>query len=286
MIKKPKNKLKSFYHENKTFQKKIFLNRFVSIKISNLLLITRIEQKLRFKVHGLKFFPLLLKKIGSLPFSLYNLNIKQTFLDKLFFLNSFKQVPILRFFEKGEKIYDRIPKFSVNLEKDLVKVNFEETADEIKVNLTSNFIRNCISKNFLLGRCWLAIKSSPQKNKAFWYHYLYSCYNFMTKTRTSRECRWKIKKMNSDNFVPNKKTKDLEFFLIRKDLKKLSQPFFLSYKKPIFEFEKENLKLFLSTNKFFLATWRSKGLLKKKISFFASFSFTRKISAKNYLFIG
>mmetsp|Transcript_23617 Transcript_23617/g.47670 ORF Transcript_23617/g.47670 Transcript_23617/m.47670 type:complete len:296 (+) Transcript_23617:596-1483(+) len=196
------------------------LDRYASFKIFSFFSETRLNQHLRIKVKGIKFFPTLVKKKKSNNFNQFFKNFEHISSDKKIDKNFFQKSPSIKYLTKSDLIRNQIPKFSNKIERGLSSIEFEESADEIKVNLTTSLVKLCISQNFLVGRCWLTVKSSSRKNKDFWYSYLSSCYNFMTKIKTSPETKLLRKEITSQVYGSVRNSLDSQFFQIQRCLEK------------------------------------------------------------------
>mmetsp|Transcript_67671 Transcript_67671/g.102002 ORF Transcript_67671/g.102002 Transcript_67671/m.102002 type:complete len:293 (+) Transcript_67671:514-1392(+) len=262
------------------------LDRYYAGKIFGLFFKTRLEQSLGLKNCGLKFSPFLLKKFFSASRRAYIKKFQQVFFDQNLINRYHSKVPLLKYPEKGERIQNQIPKFSNNLKKNSILVNFEETADEIKVYLTPNLIKRCISKNFLLGRSWLTIKPSPRRNEEFWYSYISSCYNFMTKFQNSRESKWMTREINGEIFGPKNNNSDREFFLAKLDSKKFTSINCRITEKQMHPIEEENIKKIRPGNNTFLGRWRSRTWDRKIILFHKNKILNKKNSFTIFLLIG
>mmetsp|Transcript_16563 Transcript_16563/g.25731 ORF Transcript_16563/g.25731 Transcript_16563/m.25731 type:complete len:284 (-) Transcript_16563:974-1825(-) len=64
---------------------------------------------------------------------------------------------------------------------------FDETVDEVSFCLSYSLIANITSINKSVGKCWLSIRTSPQKNRNFWIRYLASCYEYTTRATQKRD---------------------------------------------------------------------------------------------------
>nr|UXY88109.1 hypothetical protein Cry52Nrm1_p085 [Cryptomonas curvata] len=107
----------------------------------------------------------------------------------------------------------RFPRYSMFKALEVV---FEETADELKFILNTDFIQLSLSQNMALGRCWLTLRSSFDRILKFWKIYITSCYNLMTRCKKTFEINQYQKNHTKSNIYCLEKILDVEFFYLKK----------------------------------------------------------------------
>jgi hypothetical protein len=107
----------------------------------------------------------------------------------------------------------RFPGYSMFKAFDVI---FEETADELKFILNTDFIQLSLSQNMAVGRCWLTLRSSFDKILKFWKIYITSCYNLMTRCKKTFELNQYKKNHTAANIYCTEKILDFEFFYLKK----------------------------------------------------------------------
>ena len=175
------NRGNTFFGETRPGNPWFHLDRYASFKIFNFFGKTRLTQHLRVNIKGLKFVPTVTQQKKSNHFTQFFKKFEHSSSDQTLGNQVFYTSPSIKYITHGALLRNQLPAFSAKIERRVSCIEFEESADEIKVHLTSTLVKLCISRNFLVGRCWLTVKSAARKNKEFWYLYLASCYNFMTK---------------------------------------------------------------------------------------------------------
>ena len=190
-------------------------NKKILIKIFKILVNFRFYQDLNTKIFGLKFKPYLKKKRYLKSNYLCIKKFGQTMKEKEKNFSPY----MIRFLGKEKFHKFKEPTFLYTREICFKNTYFEESADQIKVFLDKNSIKNSINKNASIGGSWGSLKSSRQTNLMFWKNYYSSCYNFMTKFKISYEIKKNQNKMKRNEKKSNSENIDFEFFEFSNDFK-------------------------------------------------------------------
>jgi hypothetical protein len=190
-------------------------NKKIILKIFKILVNFRFYQDLNPKIFGLKFKPYLEKKRNFKSNCLCINKFGQMMKEKINFFFPYT----IRFLGKGKAHKFKEPTFLHTKEICFKNIYFEESADQIKVFLDTNLIKNSINKNTSIGCSWGSLKSSRPTNLMFWKNYFSSCYNFMTKFKISCKIKINQKKINRDEKKSISENLDFEFFQFSNDFK-------------------------------------------------------------------
>jgi hypothetical protein len=174
-------------------------------------------------VIGLKLTPILERKKNRNKNFKFNCEcFKNTCIQLVIIKRQFKHIEFtiaslfMRFYInsiKNIKQTTRFPGYSMFKALDVI---FEETADELKFILNTDFIQLSLFQNMALGRCWLTLRSSFDKILKFWKIYITSCYNLMTRCKKNFELNQYPKNHTTSNVHFIQKILDFEFFCLKK----------------------------------------------------------------------
>jgi len=250
---KKKNKLKSIKNKN---------------LLENLLVFLKIEKSNHLIVSGgigIKFLINFRKKIIN------EIKINQVKQNYIMFLAKHSKMRIFttnlmaRFIGDNTKIKMFQTQNIINKKDSTAKIYIEESLDEIKTYLEKRLIQLIIKNNPIVGRCWLWIKNSSNNIRDFWFHYLKSCFNFMTGIESSKKKFLTLKnesiKSRNKSFMDYEfefstfPPKDYELILNCSGLNALGD----------FKMSKKNSKLIAPLNYMKNITWRNRFFSSKNI---------------------